>query len=344
MGGRVTHTGSGELARARRLKKALESGGPPAFVPADCVPPEKVVSKSELSWKTKESAEIRCRYLEQAFQNMLEAMSIVDDEQGVVCVNEAFRRMFGYEASEALGRPLEALIMPPDREAESRWISERVGRGESITLETERRGKDGRLLEVSVSTMPLSTGTKAAICTVFRDVSLRKRAEALSSALYRVAEKSSTAHDLQQFFAAVHSIVDELMYAGNFAVALVDPVTELLSFPYFVNEQEAAPAAKKLGRGITEYVLRTGEALLATGERLKQLVSRGEVELNGTRAVEWMGVPLKVGNNTFGALVVQNYSKQARFCERDRDILSFVSQQVASAIENKRTEQALRRS
>src|SRR4029077_17368428 len=51
-----------------------------------------------------------------------------------------------------------------------------------------------------------------------------------------------------------------------------------------------------------------------------------------------------VGNHTFGALVVQSYGQHERFSERDRDILGFVSQQVASAIENKRTEQALRRS
>jgi len=47
-------------------------------------------------------------------------------------------------------------------------------------------------------------------------ISDRKRVEALSSALYRVAEQSSSAQDLQQFFTAVHSIVDELMYAKNF--------------------------------------------------------------------------------------------------------------------------------
>ena len=51
---------------------------------------------------------------------------------------------------------------------------------------------------------------------------------ALTYALYRVAEKSSSAHDLQQFFAAVHGIVDELIYARNFYIALYDPATELL--------------------------------------------------------------------------------------------------------------------
>jgi PAS domain S-box-containing protein len=43
-------------------------------------------------------------------------------------------------------------------------------------------------------------------------------------------------------------------------------------------------------------------------------------------------------------LVVQSYSDELRFGERDKEILTFVSQQLASAIEHRRNEEALRRS
>jgi PAS domain S-box-containing protein len=178
----------------------------------------------------------------------------------------------------------------------------------------------------------------------YRDISDRKRVEALSSALYRVAEKSSSAHDLQQFFAAVHGIVDELMYARNFYIALYDSATDLLTFPYFVDERDAAPPPKKLGRGLTDYLIRSGEALLATPEVLHAMEGRSEVERNGSRSLDWMGVPLKVNSHTFGALVVQTYSQNIRYGERDKEILTFVARQLASAVEIKRNEQALRRS
>src|SRR5437588_7153479 len=178
----------------------------------------------------------------------------------------------------------------------------------------------------------------------YHDISDRKRVEALSSALYRVAEKSSSAHDLQQFFAAVHSIVDELMYARNFYIAIYDAPKELLSFPYFVDERDTAPATKKLGRGLTDYLIRSGEPLLATPEVLQAMEDRGEVERNGARSLDWMGVPLKVNSHTFGALVVQTYSKNIRYGERDKEILTFVARQLASAVEIKKNEQVLRRS
>jgi len=355
MGERVTQSGRGDLARAERLKKALDDGVSPAFVPPanltsaaesscsenSCPVPEC----SEPSQKNEDSAKTRVQYLEQMFQALPDGLSVADDNHRVLWANETFVRMFGYGAAEVVGQLLESLVVPPERLAESRWVTEALARGERITLETQRRKKDGSLLDVSVSCAPLLLdGKMAGFYAGYHDTSDRKRVEALSSALYRVAEKSSSAHDLQQFFAAVHGIVDELMYARNFYIALYDPIAELLSFPYFVDEQDAPPAPKKLARGLTEYLLRTGEPLLATPEVLQQMEDRGEVARNGSRSLDWMGVPLKVGNHTFGALVVQTYSKNIRYDQRDKEILTFVARQVASAVEIKRNEQALRRS
>lgn len=279
------------------------------------------------------------------FQASPDALSIADREHRALWANETFARMFGHNVSEIVGHPLENLLVPTDRLAESRWITEALMKGLPITLETQRKRKDGALIDVSVSCAPLRIDGKIeGYYAGYHDISDRKRVEALSSALYRVAEKSSSAHDLQQFFAAVHGVIDELMYAKNFYIALYDPVTEMLSFPYFVDEQDSNPASKKLGRGLTDYLIRTGEPLLATPEVLQAMEDRGDVLRNGSRSLDWMGVPLKVGNHTFGAIVVQTYSKSIRYSEREKEILAFVARQLASAVEIKRNEQALRRS
>jgi hypothetical protein len=58
----------------------------------------------------------------------------------------------------------------------------------------------------------------------------------------------------------------------------------LLTFPYFVDEYDHPPGPRVLRKGLTEYVLRTGEALLATGEKLNELAAAGEVERTGSPA------------------------------------------------------------
>jgi len=355
MGERVTTQSGGDFGRAARMKKAPQSAYPPTLshseqplpatnspcTPKSCpVPPISGLHGNDL-----ESAQTRVQLLEQMFQSSPDGLSIADCDHRVIWANDTFARMFGYQPLEVIGQPLENLVVPPDRLAESRWITEALAKGDRIALDTQRRRKDGSLVEICLSCAPMRLeGKVSGFYAGYHDISDRKRVEALSSALYRVAEKSSSAHDLQQFFAAVHSIVDELMYAKNFYIALYDPATDLLSFPYFVDEQDSAPAPKKPGRGLTDYLIRTGEPLLATPEVLQAMEDRGDVARNGSRSLDWMGVPLKVNNHTFGALVVQTYSKNIRYGEQDKEILTFVARQVASAVEIKRNDQALRRS
>jgi PAS domain S-box-containing protein len=352
MGERVTQSRRVDLIRAERLKKALETGASPSFVPPATPRTDGSCSNSSCPvppifdpHQQPVSADARLQFFEQMFRASPDALSIADSEHRVLWANRTFASMFGYVEAEIVGQPLESLVVPSNRLAESKWVTESLAKGECITLETKRRKKDGTLLDVSVACAPLLLDDKVVGFYVgYHDISDRKRVEALSSALYRVAEKSSSAHELQQFFAAVHGIVDELMHARNFYIAIYDPTTELLSFPYFVDEQDSPPLPKKLTKGLTDYLIRTGESLLATPEVLQAMEDRGEVARNGSKSLDWMGVPLKVNSHTFGALVVQTYSKNIRYGERDKEILTFVARQVASAVEIKRNEQALRRS
>ncbi len=172
----------------------------------------------------------------------------------------------------------------------------------------------------------------------------RVRAERSLTATYRISQAAHTALTLQDLYRAIHAIVGELMPARNFYIALYDGVTEMITFPYFVDEYDETPAPKRPGKGLTEYVLRSGQALLATPDVARELERRHEVELIGAPSIDWLGVPLQTAGRTIGVLVVQSYTERVRYSERHRRALQFVSTQVAMAIERKRAEEALRES
>jgi two-component system, cell cycle sensor histidine kinase and response regulator CckA len=339
MGERVTQSPQAqELARANRLREALERGAPVGFVPP-------AVDSQPIPAETAASAVPLSKYFEQIFQNSPDPILLLDSSFRTHYVNHEFQSMFGFSQEEILGASIDDLIFPPGRTAEAKWIAQCLERGERINLETQRRCKDGALLDVFVSSASLTIDGKiAGYYAIYRDISERKRAEALSSALYRIAEKASAVQDLQQFFAAIHGIVDELMCARNFAIALDDPESQMLTFPYFVDEKEPQPSPRKPAAGLTEYVMLTGEPLLCDSEVLELLQQRGQVQLSGPPALQWLGVPLKVNHRIFGALTLKSYSPNTRFRERDKDVLTLVAQQLAAAIDRKRNEQALRRS
>ncbi len=339
---------SAKLPRMETPREALGHGVPPAPIRAGSTPtPATSPANGHAAAiaPTEVTPTVEKAYSEQIIENAPEAISIIDLDLKILRINAEFTNLFGFTAAEAVGKRLDRLIVPPDRYAETAWIAQTIKTQNKLKLETRRQRKDGSLVEVLLSASPVTVdGKPVGSYASYSDITEQKRAEELNAALYAIAARSQSAEDLQQFFAAIHNIVGQLMNARNFYIALYDPQSQLLSFPYFVDEQDPTPDPKPLGRGLTEYVLRSGEPLLATPAVFEELVRRGEVELIGAESLDWLGVPLKSGTTCIGALVVQSYSENTRFAVRDREILKFVSQQLAAAIEHKRYEEALRRS
>src|SRR5690606_18484908 len=155
----------------------------------------------------------------------------------------------------------------------------------------------------------------------------RQRAERLQRALYRITELSVTAGSLERFYADVHNVVGELLYARNFYIALLTPEGDQIEFPYSVDERDAARVTRKLTKGLTEYVILHGEPLLADRARIAELEATGNVRSHGALAHSWLGVPLLRDSTVVGAIAVQTYTPEISFTPRDQELLTFVAHQ-----------------
>ncbi len=176
---------------------------------------------------------------------------------------------------------------------------------------------------------------------MMQDIHSRKQAELLQNAVYRIAQAADTSAGLGDLFKSVHNIIGAAMPAGNFYIALYDDEEDLISFPYFVDEEDPPPAPKKPGKGLTEYVIRTGKPLLCDETTDMGLRKAGAVEVVGAPSAIWLGVPLILDGKTTGAMVVQHYSDPNAYGQAELRMFEFVSSQVARSIERKRAERAL---
>jgi ligand-binding sensor domain-containing protein/signal transduction histidine kinase/ActR/RegA family two-component response regulator len=172
-----------------------------------------------------------------------------------------------------------------------------------------------------------------------REIAERKQAELLQTTLYKIARIAHSDIEPGEIYRSIHKAIGRLMEARNFYIALFNTENNTIFLPYFVDENdEYTGRTLKASRGLTEYVIRSGKSLLITDEECIELENAGEIELVGSPSKIWLGVPLTFKKEIFGAVVVQHYRDAGAYTEKDKEMLEFVSGQIASIIFRKREE------
>lgn len=203
--------------------------------------------------------------------------------------------------------------------------------------------QDGRIVWVLDTALPVVDAVNSSTQHgTLHDITDRKRVEQVQKAIYRIAEAAFSAYNLPDLYRLIHRVLSDLMPAENFFIALYHPDDEVLTFDYFVDTYDTQPPARKIGKSLTDLVLRTGEPRFVSPEDFRELERQGVVESVGTPSLDWLGVPLKVRQRTIGVMVVQSYQEGIRFKDEHLDMMIFVSNQVAMAIERRRGEESIK--
>ncbi len=116
--------------------------------------------------------------LEGLFAGMPDAAAVLDKEGRITRLNQAFQSLFGYSQEEAQGRLMWELIEPADRSGEGFENQRKVLEGETVRLETQRRKKDGSILDVVIAGYPIKLGDEiCGVYAIYQDVTEKRKAQ-----------------------------------------------------------------------------------------------------------------------------------------------------------------------
>lgn len=197
---------------------------------------------------------------------------------------------------------------------------------------------DGSATWVSTVKMPFrdENGNMIGTFGISRSITNRKKNELIHEALFKISEAVFTASDMKSMFVTIHYVLTTLMPVKNIFIALYDEDKDILTFPYYIDEYDEPRESTKPKNGLTEYILRTGKAQLIDEDMDYELRAKGEVNLIGTPAKIWMGIPLRIEDKTIGVIVLQDYENPKAFQELEMQLVSFIAEQIALVIARKR--------
>ena len=293
--------------------------------------------------KAEEELRVSEKKYRSLIENIQDGVFIIQDAK-LQFVNEPFVGMTGYSVEEMNGMNFKDLVAPEDID----MVADRYHRrqaNENIPSEYEFRllhkDKKTRVI-VNMNVSLITYQGRVASMGTLKDITERKRAEVLQKALYNISIALNTTESIDELYRIIRDNLGTVIDTTNFYVALYDEKTDMISLPFDVDKKddyETFPAGKTL----TAYVIRTGKPLLVDDKLLAKLIKEGKVEYIGAPSKIWLGVPLKVENKVIGVVMVQSYDDPHLYAEKDMEILTFVSKEIALAIQHKQSEEQVKR-
>lgn len=195
----------------------------------------------------------------------------------------------------------------------------------------------GEFIDVEVTGIPTTYLNKSALQLIIRDITESKRQEKLKEISSKILQLTKEVKTLDELFQYIHFIIGAWMPVENFSIALYDDTNDSISFAY--NTSGNLPGSKNFGKGISEFVINTGNSYQLNESNFEELAKKGKIEIQGNPPKVWLGVPLQIGNKTIGVMSVQDYSNPNTYTGKDKAILEFISFSVSRAIELKMAEE-----
>jgi PAS domain S-box-containing protein len=302
---------------------------------------EMALHKHRMERRLRESE----RLLATTLRNIADAVIATDSHNAISYMNPAAEALTGWSQEDAVGRAwTDVCILLNHRH---QLVEDVLGDAQpaaefhsrpTYSVLTRRSGEQVPV-EHTASPIRDNDGMVQGAVIVVRDITEQTRREQIQSLTYRIGQVALEARTLQELFSSIHASIAKVIFASDFFIALRDDKTSTVSYPYYVSDVDAPPPARSGGKTITDHVITTGQPLYANREKLEALEREGAISLKGNPVKEWLGVPLISGGKISGALVLRSHTQGARFSEGDKQILTFISHQIAMAIERRRAEE-----
>jgi len=292
--------------------------------------------------KERLSTEEALRESEKKFRSVVEyshdGIIMIDEKSNIVYTNTVIQKLYGYAKKNALGKDFRDFLTPESRKnADEIFTLIQQGKECAEKYELSLFDSHGYIRQVEIKSSVISDERSRPLTILqLMDITEQRKAEAVQAGLYKITREALEAENMEALYISIHETIAEFMPAHNFYIALYDPEKNMISFPYFVDQEDEQPEPYTFGSGLTEYVIRTGKPLLVHPAEHKRLIKEGSVVMMGEPSACWLGVPLIVDRQTIGVMALNSYSDANLFTMEQKDILSFISAQVAMAI--KRTQ------
>lgn len=210
-------------------------------------------------------------------------------------------------------------------------------RGETIAAIAARKPEPRQKWESDdIALMEAVAGQAALALETARQYEEEQRRVAELEVVNRISQAASQLLRLDTLLRMVGRQITQVMGQTDVEIGLYDPESRMLDLAYVSRgEEEGSAGSRPVGQSLAGVVLRTRQPLMLV-EDVPGAAAELGARFEGTPPKSWLGVPMLVGDQVIGLIIVRDDSRARRFTDDDAALLSTVAGQVATALQNAR--------
>jgi PAS domain S-box-containing protein len=284
--------------------------------------------------------------LQDLFDNAHDLIQNISIDNKFIFVNKAWKDRLGYTDFDIESLTLNDIVHPYYK-AKLIYQLRNLYKGENVNkIETVFLTKAGKPVHLIGSiTCSWQDARPVATRAILHDITDRIKAERLQKVYYSIANLAISSKDLNSLYSAIHRELSKIIETRNIYIALVDNEHKYLNFVYlvdqFVDKATRAHVRRPFAVGLSEYIIQTGKPLYMQKHELLELSEQEGFTIYGATPEVILCSPLAIGEHIIGVITLQDYQNPDAYVYTDIEILHFISNQVALAIERKRNEEQI---
>jgi PAS domain S-box-containing protein len=261
-----------------------------------------------------------------------EIILVIDKKGSLIDGNDTAFKFLDIENQNLLGKNLKELCSDEDSIIALERIIENLddhNKARMISLLLH----DNTEHILKVKSAEFADNDSGNILLFMTDLTEINKTKQITETLFKISREANLSRNLDTLYEKIHKSLKEIINATNFAVGYIDEVNKKINFPYFYDETDDDFESIDISDDIslTYQVIKNRKPMVLNEEQVRSHIG-GYEEVYGAICKSWLGVPLMIGEEIYGVLMVQDYHIEDAYNDNDIQVLSSVSEILASTI------------
>ena len=294
------------------------------------------------------NAQLALKESEEKYRILFEKLHDVFFRIGIngtfIVVSPSAKEVLGYIPQELIGRNVNELIENNEEIAKFFKIVNEKGSHNNYIFKAKRKDNKTVFLSTDAYSCINDDGSVDSIEGIARDITSEIKQQTFLSVLFSISKAISSSENVDELYENIYDSISRLTEVKNFYIALYDDDENKLNFAFIVDQYDTMDGKASIDcndmRFLSPRVLKSGKTLILNEEELKEHAKYLD-NPPVVAAKTWLGIPLKAKDKTIGIIILHSYSSANAFSQDDIGILESVADQIAIAIDHKKSQMEL---